>query len=200
MKLSYEIAKEINIVRTNPKRYYKILDNYQKNFENQTIFKLPYLETGIKTKEGKEGFEEAMNYLETLNKISPLKPIISLFKIAENYLLEIQKIEYKKIVDINIEDIIKKYGTFYGNFSRIVNFGYNDPELIICNFLISDGDKNRNERKCLLNDKFFYFGVAFGEHEMFGYCTVVVFCTDFKSKNIIDDNEIDIENFENEEN
>ena len=200
MKLSYEIAKEINIVRTNPKRYYKILENYQKNFENQTIFKLPYLETGIKTKEGKEGFEEAMNYLETLNKISPLKPIISLFKIAENYLSEIQKIDYTEIGNINMELIINKYGNFYGNFSRIIKFGYKDPELIVCNFLTSDGDNDRNERKCLLNDKFYYFGVAFGEHDMFDYVTVVVFCTDFKSKNIIDDNEIDIENFENEEN
>ena len=200
MKLSYEIAQEINKARTNPKRYYNNIERYQKFFENENIFRLPSLEVGIKTIEGKEAYEEAMNYLETLNKISPLKPMKSLFEIAENYLLEIQKIEYKKIVDINIEDIIKKYGTFYGNFSRIVNFGYNDPELIICNFLISDGDKNRNERKCLLNDKFFYFGVAFGEHEMFGYCTVVVFCTDFKSKNILDDSIIDIDHYENEEN
>ncbi len=196
MNISYEIAKEINIARTNPKKYYNNLERYKKFFETDKIFRLPSLEVGIKTEEGSELYEETMNYLETFNEISPLKPINSLFKIAKNYLSEIQKIDYREIGNINIEEIIKQYGNFYGNFSRIINFGYQDPELIICNFLTSDGDKNREERNCLLNNKFFYFGVAFGEHEMFNYCTVVVFCTDFKSKNILDDSIIDIENYE----
>ena len=191
MQISYKIAQEINKVRTNPKDYCHQLSNFKMNFDH-LILNLPDFNVGIKTSEGKKAYDDAIDFLEKQNEIHPLNPIQSLFKISEDYLTEIQKIDYSEINNIDIESIIKKYGDFCGNFCRIVKFGYSDPEVIVNNLLACDGDSNRNERKIVMNENFYDFGVAFGKHNFFGYCTVIVFCSEFKSKESNNDENVDI--------
>lgn len=193
MEISYKIAKEINKLRANPKDYSHQLYNYRNYYEN-SILKLPDFDVGIKTEEGRKACDEAINFLENQKEIFPLNPIPSLFKISKDYLSEIQKIDYSEIDNIDIEKIIKKYGDFYGDFSRIIEFGYQDPEIIVDNLIVNDGDPKRSKRNILMNQNLYNFGVAFGEHSFFQYCTVALFCTEFISIDSSNDENIDFEN------
>ena len=88
-----------------------------------------------------------------------------------------------------MEEIIEKYGTFCGNFSRAIDFGGETPEQVLTNLIVSDGDPSRGQRESLLSTDLKSVGVANGKHDIYRHCTVIVSCTKFENTKDDDDSE-----------
>ena len=52
-----------------------------------------------------------------------------------------------------MEDIINKYVSFSGQFSRAMNFGGETAGMAIINLVVSDGDPSRGQRESLLSNE-----------------------------------------------
>lgn len=188
MSSSYynDLVKEINLVRKNPAKYAEKILGYKKYFKGTTL-KLPT--GGIQTEEGFAAFEEAAKHLKTSTSIEGMIPSKALGRIANDYLDKIKNSDPDSIGDIEIDSIIKKYGSFSGNFNNVMDFGSTSPELVIINLLVCDGDSSRCNRDFIINPEFKKVGLASGNHATYGVLTILISCTNFKNTFDPDDNE-----------
>ena len=88
-----------------------------------------------------------------------------------------------------MSSIIKKYGSYTGNFSNALDFGSSTPELVAINLLVSDGDPSRDNRKFLISPDLIKIGIASGKHDNYESITIIVSCTEFNNTFDTDDNE-----------
>jgi len=181
MSFEEELVNEINEFRTNPKEYSKKVAKYISYFKGKTLM-IPGTNTGMKTQEGAEAFKEAVDYLSKLDPVEPLEPSKGCARISKDFLEEVQKVEPDEIDNINIDEIMQKYGTFVGSMNRELDLGNETPEQIVMSLITSDGDPSRGHRDNLLNTHLKKIGVAHGKHSTYRFCTIMVFCTKFKNK------------------
>ena len=152
MSFNYDLLKEINNVRKNPSSYANKILGYKSYFKGD-IIKIPGNKGGIQTEEGFPAYEEAAKYLKSIKPVGELTASKALGRIANDYSEICAHLEPDKICEIDLDSIIKKYGSFSGTFDNILDFGNSTPELIVISLLVNDGDPSRTNREILLNPK-----------------------------------------------
>ena len=182
-----DLIMEINLLRTNPKIYAKTISKYMSYFKGNLLC-LPDTNAGIQTEEGVEAFKEAVDFLNKQEKIEPLKPSKGLCRIAEEFIAIYQKPDSGELANKDMEDIINKYGSFSGSFSRAMDFGGETAEMAIINLVVSDGDPSRGQRESLLSTEIKKVGVANGVHDVYRHCSAIITCTEFDNTFDKDDN------------
>ena len=197
-KFAYEIIKEINIARTKPRKYAKLLKKIIKNFDEND---LNYSEESINitTIEGIDAYEEAIEYLYNVYPKPKLNLHLSLLNIAKDYLNHAKKISYEKIFRLEINNLIEKYGTFTGNFSKLMDFGGLTAKSIVTNLIVCDGNHSRDYRNLIFDENFRYIGVASVPHSEYKQFTVIMISENFKSLDSKNDIPNQISEKENEE-
>ena len=195
---AYEIIKEINIARTKPRKYAKFLKKIIKNFDEND---LNYSEEqiNITTVEGIDAYEEAIEYLYNVYPKPKLNLHLSLLNIANDYLNHAKKISYEKIFRLEINNLIEKYGTFTGNFSKLMDFGGLTAKSIVTNLIVCDGNHSRDYRNLIFDDNFRYIGVASVPHSEYKQFTVIMISENFKSLDSKNDIPFQISDKDNEE-
>ena len=181
MSFAEQLVNEINEFRTNPKKYSKKVEKYIGYFKGKTLI-IPGTNVGMKTQEGAEAFKEAVDFLSKLEPLEPLEPSKGCSRICKEFLEEVQKVDPNEIDNINYDGIIEKYGTFAGNVNRELDFGNETPEQIVMSIITSDGDATRSHRDNLLSTNLKKIGIANGTHNIYRFCTVIIFCTKFINK------------------
>jgi len=183
-----ELVSEINSLRTNPKKYARTVAKYISYFKGK-ILRLPGSNAGIKTEEGPDAYREAADFLSKQPRIEALQPSKGLCRIAEDFISAVQKSDPNDdLGNIDMEEIINKYGSFGGSFSRAMDFGGETPEQALVNLIVSDGDTSRSQRESLLSTEIKRIGVANGDHDTYRHCTAIVTCTEFENSVDDDDN------------
>ena len=182
-----ELVTEINSLRTNPKKYARTISKYIGYFKGKLLC-LPGSNAGIQTEEGADAYKEAVEFLSQQSRIEALKPSKGLCRIAEEFISAVQKPDSNDLENIDMEEIINKYGSFSGSFSRAMDFGGETPEQAVINLIVSDGDKNRSQRESLLSTDINRIGVANGDHSTYRHCTAIVTCSEFENSVDKDDN------------
>ena len=186
MSFERELVEEINFLRTNPKKYAEKLSKYLSYFKGN-VLNIPERPLGISTIEGPKAYKDAINALERQKPLEPLDPSKGLFRVAADFHKAIQRKNLEDVDSVDIEKIIDKYGTFYGEFSRATDYGSLTPEQALISLVVSDGDPTREQRKALLSSAFKKVGVASGAHKKFKNCTIILKCTEFINKKDAED-------------
>ena len=178
MSFEEQLVNEINEFRTNPKAYAKKVEKYISYFKGKTII-ISGSKAGMKTEEGAEPFKEAVDVLSKTEPVEPLEPSKGLERIAKDFLAEVLKVDPNELNNINVDDIMQKYGSFLGSMNREVDMGNETPEQVVMSLIASDGDQTRSHRECLLSTDLKKIGVANGKHPTYRHCTIIFFCTKF---------------------
>ena len=172
------LAQEINFLRKDPQTYASKIRKYIKFFTKE-ILMLPGMPP-ILTIEGSKAFEDAADFLDNFDPIPILKINESLNNISTDVIDSILLIkELEKLDTINVDKYIEKYGKIVGHFSQALDFGSCNPELVVMNLLVDDGDQSKTNRNTLLNPKFKLIGISTSSHGEFLYCTVITFARHF---------------------
>ena len=187
MGFNEDLITEINLLRTNPKKYAKTLSKYINYFKGKLLC-LPDSNAGIQTEEGAEAFKEAVDFLNKQEKIPSLKPSKGLCRIAEDFISIYQKSDTGEVGNKDMEEMINKYGSFSGSFSRAMDFGGETPEMAIINLVVSDGDPSRSQRESLLSNEINKIGVANGKHPTYRHCSAIITCSEFENTYDSNDN------------
>ena len=178
-----KLVNEINSLRRNPPAYGDKLLSFKSCFKGLVV-KFPGQKVGMQTNEGFAAFEESAKYLKTMSPICDMVASKGLTNIAKEYLAKMSECSPDDVGNIEIDSIIKKYGSFTGTFNNAMDFGSDTPELVVVNLIVSDGDPQRSNRDLLLNPELKRIGIASGTHNEYGNLTILLACTTFK--NIID--------------
>ena len=179
-RIDVELIYEINKVRKNPSSYLGIISKNKSKVQNS--------KDNNKTKEGVAAYEEAeqflKNYKESQNELMPSS---GLFKIAQGFLKEFKNYKIDKVDNIDIKKIIDKCGRYSGNLYKLIVCGGEEPESVVSNLIVCDGDQNREQRNKLFDESFKKIGVAHGKHPIYRYISIFILSTDLENKNDQDD-------------
>ena len=186
MSFEEQLVNKINEFRTNPKGYAKKINEYIPYFKGKNL-RMPGTYINFKTQEGADAYIEAVDFLSKQDGVEPFEPSKGLAIISKKYLDEMQKIDVEELDNINIDEIIEQYGTIRGDLNRAIDFGGEDPEQVLINLIISDGDPSRGNRDALLSTNLKKIGVANGKHKIYNFCTVIFICTEFQNTRDSDD-------------
>ena len=174
-KFVEEVISEINFARTKPSEYAAKLERICSKI---TGHKVQVGNSTMKLREGAKIFDEAIQYLLNIGSMEPLELCDGLSESA-NELLSILIIqEGVDMSDFNLdiydlEHRLDHFGVFFGEFNEIIDYGSFDPEFVVVNFILGDGDDTRNDRHTILNPQMKYCGISSGILPSTKKCTVL---------------------------
>ena len=176
-KFIQEVISEINFARTKPSEYAAKLERISSTLTGR---KVKVGNSTMKLKEGSAIFDETIQYLLNIGQMEPLELCDGLSESA-NELLSILIIqEGVDMSDFNLdiydlEHRLDHFGVYFGEFSELIDYGSFDPEFVVVNFLLSDGDETRNDRHTILNPLMKYCGITSGILPSTKKCTILNF-------------------------
>ena len=179
-----KMLKEINFVRTNPKKYALKLKELCRNIitEGDNEYLIPYKDNNnnnekILLKSGKENFLDTINYLNNIEPLNglqfceeikiKLKDYYKDLNIEENFFLTSENIG-KLILNKRLK-IIKKYNKCFFTIDI-----FPDPILSIV-FQITDEIFNKERRNAILNKDFNFFSVNYFMDEKKKFLSILSF-------------------------
>lgn len=177
-----QLCEEHNKIRTNPKSYVPVLEQYLKYFQGN-VFKKPGEKIGIQTNEGKAAVQECISFLKKQKAEDALILDDELSKAAQDHVDDIgpQGITGHDGSDgSTVDDRISRYVDWGATIAENIDFGSQTPQDVIISLAVDDGVPSRGHRENLFNPDFRYVGVGFGEHTEFRHATVLDYCGDIE--------------------
>ena len=172
-RIKREVIIESNRIRTNPKAYIPILEEYLDNFDGN-LLRLPDKNEIIETEEGPKAYKEAIEFLKNQKPINIIEYDEEASKVAQDYSKFLFSSKEDQIEDeAQIEQRVEKYLEYDYSLSENIDFGGSTGIEVIVNLLVDDGVKNRIHRDNLFSDKYDYYGVGVFEHPDYDFCTVI---------------------------
>ena len=172
-RIKREVISESNRIRTNPKAYIPILEEYLKNFDGN-LLTLPGKNEILETEEGPRAYKEAIEFLKNQKPINIIEYDEEASKVAQDYSKFLSNSKEDQVEDESqIEQRVEKYLEYDYSISENIDFGGSTGIEVIVNLLVDDGVKNRTHRDNLFSDKYEYYGVGVFEHPEYDYCTVI---------------------------
>jgi uncharacterized protein YkwD len=179
-----DIILEMNMVRSNPKKYAEQNIFWMNVFYNGKMLEIPG-KIALKTEEGKEAFDECMVVLKKAEPASILKPAKGMTRACELLVYDQEltgNTGHKDSGGNQPVDRLLKFGEFSGYFAENIHYGDIEPRFTVISLLIDDGVRSRGHRKNILNPEFHYAGVATGQHKTFGGMCVINYATKYTNK------------------
>ena len=178
-----QVLNEINYARMHPDEFLEKLQELLSTLSNDNclyVEGIPFLYTDLKS-----SLEGAINFL---SKQKPLSGLIYNKTITQacDYLLDEliihDGLEEDENTKYNLENRLSKFGQPFGECYELIDYGMFDPEFIVINFILCDGDFQKYERNVLFNPKIKYLGIASSILPSEKICTVINFCEEFYDK------------------
>ena len=176
-KFVQEVIEEINFARTKPSEYAAKLERISTTLQGR---KAKVGNNTMKLKEGAAIFDEAIHYLLNIGPMEPLELCDGLSESAIEllYLLIIQEgvdmSEFNQDI-YDLEHRLDHFGVYFGEFNELIDYGSFDPEFMVVNFLLSDGDESRNDRHTIMNSLMKHCGITSGILPSGRKCTILNF-------------------------
>jgi uncharacterized protein YkwD len=170
-----EIVQQHNELRVNPQSYIPKLENSLKYYKENKIFAPPE-EDPIKTTEGPEAVQEAINFLKNQKSLPKLILSEQICKACQDHIKDIGPkgmTGHEGRDGKNISERIEKYAEWDGDIAENLDFGFKKAENIMMNLLVDDGVKERYQRSNIFYPKFRYIGVGIGPHKDYGTCVCI---------------------------
>ena len=180
-RIKREVITESNRIRTNPKAYIPILEEYLQNFDGN-LLTLPGKNEILETEEGPRAYKEAIEFLKNQKPINIIEFDEEASKVAQECSKFLSNSKEDQIEDESqIEQRVGKYIEYDYSLSENIDFGGSTGVEVIVNLLVDDGVKNRTHRENLFSDKYEYYGVGVFEHPEYDFCTLIDYFGDILS-------------------
>ena len=178
-----QVLNEINYARMHPDEFLEKLQELNNSISPDDnclyIDGVPFLYSDLKN-----SLEEAIIFL---SKQKPLEGLIYNKTITQacDYLLDELIIHdglEEENTKYNLENRLSKFGQPLGECYELIDYGMFDPEFIVINFILCDGDIQKYERNVIFNPNIKCLGIASSILPSEKICTVINFCEEFYDK------------------
>ena len=174
-----EILNEINYAREFPQEYALKLEDILKTIkaENENFLFLENIPFIYKDLYG--SLNDSIKFLKSQKKLPNLIYHQSISDSCEELLDEYVYNQNYKNNDSSFEKRINKYGKPLGENYEIINYDIFDPEFLVINLILSDGDKSNYSRKIIFDPNLKYIGLISGILPPYKVCSIINCCEEF---------------------
>ena len=174
-----EIFNEINLAREFPEQYVLKLEDILNSIKSKQTNYL-FLENAAFLYDDLLGsLEDSIKFLKSQKKLPGFKRHDSITDSCERLLYEYVYDQNYKNNNNTFEKRIKEYGHPYGENYEIINYDMFDPEFIVINLILGDGDRSKFERKLIFNPNIKYIGISSGVIPPNRFCTIINCCEEY---------------------
>ena len=180
-----QVLNEINYARMHPDEFLQKLEELLSTVSSENdnclyIEGVPFLYSDLKS--------SLKGAIDFLSNQKPLPGLIYNKTITQacDYLLDEliihDGLEGDEKSSYNLENRLSKFGQPFGECFELIDYGMFDPEFIVINFILCDGDLQKYERNVIFNPKIKFLGIASSILPSEKICTVINFCEEFYDK------------------
>lgn len=180
-KRALMILSELNLARTSPETYIRVLQEHRSRFRGDHIL-LSDNVTLMQTTERVAAVDEAIRFLSIQQKISELTWSQGLACAAALLVSEQSQSGDTGHLGIKTGDMqkrIDRHGKWIGTIGENIGYGPSDPRLSVIQLIVDDGVHDRGHRTNIYNNKFKTVGISCGTHPIFGNMCVMDFAGGF---------------------
>jgi uncharacterized protein YkwD len=174
--LEEDVAREVNLARTDPGQYASFLEEWGQYYNDKEIERTG--EPTIITQEGVSAVKEAIRYLRAANALPLLKVSVGMSLAAEDHVKELGptgKLGHRGLTGSWPTDRINRYGTWNEALGEAIYYGRDDAREVVMALIIDDGVPSRGHRHDIFDPAFRAVGVACGPHAIYESMCVITF-------------------------
>ena len=173
-----DILNEINTAREHPEEYISKIEDLYKSIKNEKNYffmgNVPYVYEDLNG-----SFNDAIKFLKSQKKLPKLELDMDISHSCEDLVYKYAE-RKNESAENSFEERLNKYGIPFGESYEIINFDMFDPEFIVINLILSDGDKTKYGRNVIYNPNIKYFGIASNILPPNIVLVVMDFCEEFE--------------------
>lgn len=177
-----EVLDELNLARTNPKRYAEFLSEMRPYFNGNRLERPG--EVILVTQEGVAAVDEAIKFLRSTQPVSALRSSRGMSLAAKAHVRDQQDGAMGHTGSDGSQpwDRMNRYGTWDNKVAENISYGGNTARGVVIQLIVDDGVPSRGHRVNMLNPAYRFVGIGCGAHARFNDTCTLDFATRYFEK------------------